>query len=307
MESSVENLKLIQLPACPACGISERKLVVRINSSAVYECSGCTLRYLDPCLDPVSMSAVYESDNQLMRLHDFHEGYYDYGNLNEKSKTADDFKQALKLIEPHVTSKKSERLILDVGCGNGFFLALAREAGWQVEGIDSSRKNAELALSKFSLSVKVGDLNSIENTEKRYDVISFWDVMEHLPNPSQIIQKASRMLKPNGLILVGLPNDRSFLSFLSLGLFRLSFGSIRKGIKMTYFLEHVSYYHLGSLRELFKRNGFSLKSHFFTSTDLAKYKFSFLNRSLAGVILFLGRLFGLQNRLVAVFGQAYSG
>lgn len=301
------DLKLIQLSNCPACQNHQRKLIVRIDQSSVYECLNCALRYLDPCLEPASMSSLYESDRHLTHLHDFHEGYYDYGSLDQKSKTARDFRRALGLIDSYVTPKDNRRSILDVGCGNGFFLAVAQQSGWHVDGIDTSQENAELALKKFSLPIKTGDLNSLENAGERYDVISFWDVIEHFSNPREIIQKANRMLKPKGLILVGLPNDRSFLRFLSLWLYRLSFGRIRKGIEMSYFLEHVSYYNLQSLSELFRRNGFVLKSFFFTSTDLAKYKFSFVNRCLASIILLLGRFFGLQNRLVAVFQQVHSG
>ena len=119
---SVADFKLMRLLTCPACGQNQRKLIVQINSSAVYECSHCTLRYLDPCLDPASMSKVYESDSQLVRLHDFHEGYFDYGSLDKKSRTARDFQRALKLMDPYAASSKSQRHILDIGCGNGFFL-----------------------------------------------------------------------------------------------------------------------------------------------------------------------------------------
>ncbi len=304
LESSLSKssgIQLISLNQCPVCQGTSRRQIFNITDSPVYDCNSCGLRYLDPCLSPLAMQSAYESNETLSNLHSFHEGYYDYGDLSIKSKTFSDFEKALKLLEEHLSGSVKPYTIFDVGFGNGFFLALAKQRGWAVNGSDSSSKNAELASKKFSLELLCTDFKKYESSGKLFDVVSFWDVIEHLPNPHEFIKKASLMLKPNGLILIGLPNDKSMLRFISSFLYRATFGRFRKGIESTYFLEHAAYYNLKTLQNLLNQNKFVLCNHFLTSTDLEKYSFSRMDKLIAGTILFLGKITGYENRLVAVF------
>ncbi len=287
---------------CPACGEQKRKQVIAIKDTTVFECSHCNLRYIDPCLSPESMENTYESDETLSSFHSFHEGYYDYGSLMCESKTSRDFKKALKLLESDCLDKKNLS-ILDIGAGNGFFLAVAKERGWKVTGIDSSQKNVELAKQKFNLDLIRANFSSYKKDENKFDVISFWDVIEHLSDPNSAINEAKEILTPDGQLLIGAPNDQSLLRYLSMLINWATFGSVKKGIDKIYFFEHVAYFNLRSLKELMGRNGLELTSYFYTSTDLNKYLFKSSEKLIANIILTLGKLMGLQNRLVAVFRQ----
>ena len=294
------EIQLMNLGYCPLCHENQRKLLFNIKSSSVYECSVCSLRYIDPCLSPDSMKIAYESNENLKCFHDFHEGYYNYGSLTEESKTLADFRRSLEILERHL-SKENERTIFDVGFGNGFFLASAKDRGWKVTGIDSSPKNVELARQKFSLDLSCSSFEDYSNQGFCYDVVSFWDVVEHLPDPHKFLKKAEHMLKPNGFILIGVPNDRSMLRVISSFLYSVSLGRLKKGVETAYFLEHVAYYNLTTLKNLLDRVGFVLRDYFLTSTDLNKYSFSKFDRMIASTILFFGTLSGLQNRLIAIF------
>ncbi len=290
-------LQLLTLAGCPLCKLNDRKHLFNIKHSAVYQCRICGLRYIDPCLSEEAMAGVYESNENLTKFHDFHEGYYDYGDLSKKSKTLIDFRRALSMLENHV----AERSIFDVGFGNGFFLAAARERGWKVCGIDSSMKNLELTRKKFSLELTCANFDIYEPDDTKYDVVSFWDVIEHCSDPYKFIKKAAQMLKPNGFVLIGLPNDRSLLRIISAAIYQLSFGKIKSGIARTYFLEHVAYYELKTLSELMKRNRFVIRDFFYTSTDLAKYSLAAWEKLMAACILMTGCFLHLENRLVAIF------
>ena len=114
------QIELIYLGRCPLCSGDERTRLFEIKDSSVYECRECRLRYIDPCLSPDSMKLAYESDESLMNFHRFHDGYYDYGNLETESKTLADFKHALGLLEKHLLKLRPTRMIFDVGFGNGF-------------------------------------------------------------------------------------------------------------------------------------------------------------------------------------------
>ena len=79
--------ELINLNRCPVCQGVDRQRVFIISHSSVYDCEGCGLRYLDPCLSPTAMQSAYQSNENLVNLHGFHDGYYDYGDLSIKTKT----------------------------------------------------------------------------------------------------------------------------------------------------------------------------------------------------------------------------
>lgn len=285
---------LVPVLNCPACRQNQRRRLFRIPGSWVQECENCGLRYLHPCLDPVGMKKIYESDQTLSAFHDFHEGYYDYGDLKTPSATLRDFKRGLSLLENHFPLKGR---ILDIGFGNGLFLAAAQERGWEVRGIDSSKTNLEKAREKFGLELTQSGLENFE-TPERFEAISFWDVIEHLPNPHSVLEKSSKLLKPGGLILIAVPNDHSFLAILSAMLYRMN---LRKPLRKIYFLEHVAYYSLKTLTPLLAENGFARREFFHTSTDLAKFNLSWRARLAAALVLLAGKIFHLENRLVAVF------
>lgn len=288
------------VPNCPVCHQAIRKALFKIKESAVYECLGCGLRYLDPCLSSVEMESAYESDESLKNFHPFHEGYYNYGDLETRSRTLMDFERGLDLLEKE-PGRTADRAILDVGFGNGMFLALAKKRRWRVEGIDTSSKNLEMARTKFALELRRGTLEDLQGKKGSYDAISFWDVLEHTPEPHDTLRKASLMLKPGGLILIAVPNDRSFLAGMAAFLFRASFGALKKGIEAIYLIEHVTYFNLDTLTLLLQNNGFERRSHFFTSTDLDKYNLPVWDKFIAQCVLCAGKITGSENRLVAVF------
>ena len=296
-------MKTIEIKKCPACCGVARKKLFKIKYSNVYKCLQCGLRYLDPCLSSEAMSDAYKSDQTLQKFHNFYDGYYEYGDIDKPSKTRDDFENALKRLESLMNSEDSgqSKKVLDVGYGNGFFLGLARKRGWDVSGIDTSVHNQQMACKKFSLELTAGDFESDIPEQLQYGAISFWDLIEHFSTPQKVLAKTKRVLKSNGYVVVGVPNDRSFLRIAATWLYRMSLGVISGPLKKVYFLEHTAYYTLSSLEYLMHQNGFFLVDHFYSSTDLKKYHLSWMDQIIAQSVLFFGKLFGLQNRVVAIF------
>ncbi len=294
----------IRLEGCPVCGRKDRLFLFEIKKCRIFECAECRFRYLDPCFSSDTMEAVYESDESLVQHHDFHKNYYDYGDLNKASKTRTDFLRAITMLERHLP--QGARTILDVGYGNGFFLALAQKRGWNVDGIDPSSDNKEKAREKFDLKLRAGSWGKMLSEEKKYNVITLWDVLEHLPDPHGIIRNLSGMLAPDGMILVAVPNDRSFLRLFSSFLYKITWGWFRVGVEKCYLLEHTGYYRKDSLRLLFHKNGFEMLDFFYSSTDLNRYKFSFTEKMLACMVLVCGRLLNRENRLIALFQKKKS-
>jgi 2-polyprenyl-3-methyl-5-hydroxy-6-metoxy-1,4-benzoquinol methylase len=96
--------------------------------------------------------------------------------------------------------------LLDIGAGTGDFLNQAKNNGWKCIGIEPNEKAKSIALSKG-----VEFTNTLEELENNtFDVITMWHVLEHVPDLEYQIKALKRLLKPNGTILIAVPNFKSF-------------------------------------------------------------------------------------------------
>ena len=99
--------------------------------------------------------------------------------------------------------------LLDVGCGNGFYLALMKELGWEVAGVELDPKAAEIARSRFGIVVHQGSLDNAPFEQGSFDVVTMSHVIEHVPNPISFTQTAARFLKSGGQMVIVTPNVQS--------------------------------------------------------------------------------------------------
>ena len=96
--------------------------------------------------------------------------------------------------------------ILDIGAGTGDFLSVAKNDGWQTIGVEPSEKAKSIAKRKGLSFVK--QTTGLANNS--FDVISMWHVLEHVPDLDKQIKELKRLLKPNGTLLIAVPNFKSF-------------------------------------------------------------------------------------------------
>ncbi|KIA86937.1 bifunctional 2-polyprenyl-6-hydroxyphenol methylase/3-demethylubiquinol 3-O-methyltransferase UbiG [Flavobacterium sp. AED] len=112
-------------------------------------------------------------------------------------------KNKLNLINSLQPSKGS---ILDIGAGTGDFLSVAKENGWHTIGVEPSDKAKAIAKQK-GVSF-VGETSELESHS--FDVISMWHVLEHVPDLDEQLKELKRLLKPNGSLIIAVPNFKSF-------------------------------------------------------------------------------------------------
>jgi SAM-dependent methyltransferase len=97
--------------------------------------------------------------------------------------------------------------ILDVGCGSGPFLAFARARGWtDLTGLEPSARAAAAARAASGATIVEAALDDAELPESRYAVVSLWDVIEHLREPRQALDRVARLLRPGGMVAISTPN-----------------------------------------------------------------------------------------------------
>lgn len=112
----------------------------------------------------------------------------------------------LKLVHTFGSKNKS---LLDVGCGTGDFLQTAQKNNWIVTGIEPNEQARIIANSKTNNSV-FNTKELLKFNENSFDVITLWHVLEHLPNLEEQIATFKRLLKPEGTLVIAMPNYKSY-------------------------------------------------------------------------------------------------
>jgi len=96
--------------------------------------------------------------------------------------------------------------ILDIGCGHGYFLSLARERGWRCEGVEISSVAARHAREKFKLTVYDEPLEKLSLAPGTYDAATLWRVLDLLPEPHLELERIHRLLAPGGMLVIRVNN-----------------------------------------------------------------------------------------------------
>ena len=148
---------------------------------------------------PSNLDKYYLSENYISHT-DSKKSLFDKVYQLVKNHT---LKKKLKLIN---SFKTEEKTILDVGAGTGDFLKVCKTGGWKITGIEPSDKAREYAKSKNIVLYE--NLNQVENNQ--FDVITLWHVLEHIPILVEYIKQLKKLLKPNGVLIIAVPNHKSF-------------------------------------------------------------------------------------------------
>ena len=169
---------------CPVCQRATRA-IGRETAHRLRLCPGCGHR------------VVEEDASTLTQL--YHEDYAGF--------SVDQVFQAN--VSRFMTSELLPRIgpgamVLDVGCGNGAVLDAVNAAGMSATGIDISEA-AVASCRRRGLDATVGDFPTHPFTRDAFDAITFWDVVEHLPDPRRFITRAARLLRPGGWLLIKVP------------------------------------------------------------------------------------------------------
>lgn len=144
--------------------------------------------------------------------------------------------------------------MIDVGCGNGRLLMLARDAGWSVTGLELSRELASEVGSRLGIEVLSGGIARREDLPGGFDLVVMRHVLEHIPEPRAVLERIRGMLAPSGRLLLELPNIDGLEAVLK----RLSgrAGLYRKRYPEGYVPGHCNEYCRASLGRLAELTGF---------------------------------------------------
>jgi len=150
----------------------------------------------------------------------------------------------LKLIE---TFKPDKGNLLDLGCGAGFFVKNALDRGWKGHGLEMLPEYVKYAQENLGLhQVHQGSLdNSLPFQPETFDVVTMWDLIEHLRHPLACLEKINRATKPGGLLVIWTPNVKNSIFVKEQWL--------SYGIK-----QHIYFFSRNSLEQLLQKTGFKI-------------------------------------------------
>ena len=189
---------------CLFCGVHEEKVRFRDGAFRVVECRRCGLVYVNPRLPPERLHQMYQEEYWASdRAKDF--GYTQY--LAEGPLMMETYRLRSRLLRRH--APKPGR-VLDIGCAAGFFLAVMAEQGWHTTGLEISAPMVRYAREQLRLpDIRQGDLLSVPIEPGSYDLVTLWDVVEHLEQPGEHLRRAVAALAPGGLLVLETQNVAS--------------------------------------------------------------------------------------------------
>ncbi|HQF61512.1 MAG TPA: class I SAM-dependent methyltransferase [Anaerolineaceae bacterium] len=165
---------------------------------SVDECLSCGLITVHPRLSLEESSKYYPSD------------YVSYPVAVEDEKSRfrrwDRWYGREKRCRAIIKRVGSPGRVLDIGCATGIFLSGMRQHGWECYGIEPSEFAANYARRRFDLEVFQGYLENAPFPLGHFDLITLWDVLEHLPDPVTSLAQIRQLLKPDGWLVLSLPN-----------------------------------------------------------------------------------------------------
>jgi 2-polyprenyl-3-methyl-5-hydroxy-6-metoxy-1,4-benzoquinol methylase len=271
---------LIEVTRCALCGSDELALAFEEPPYRVLRCRRCGLGLVSPRRSESDLAGLYIDDSYWRSESPKTVGYHDY-----------------RADEPLYLSTFGKRLgfalragpsggrALDVGCAAGFCMQALRLRGFDVYGVEVSATIAAHAIDHFGFdTVHVGELQSAPWEEQSFDLITMWDVVEHVVDPHALLLSARRLLKPGGLLVLETQDIESR--------FARALGPRWHHYKHA---EHIYHFTPGSVRRLLTGAGFEVED--LTHRFGGKYvSFHFIAER-------AGRLHPMLSRLMAPLGR----
>lgn len=223
--------RLSKTKISPKEAICTGELGARGRHSKIWKCEQCNFIFQKPSFTNKELFKAYEEgeDNR----------YFEQFDQRKKL-----FQKSLKKIADF---KKNKGRLLDIGCGPGLFVWLAKKSGWRTDGLEPSLWAKKEAKRRFKLNINQGLLEDFKDKQNFYDVITMWDVLEHFKDPLKSLKKTKKMLRKDGFLVLTTININSWFSKLL-------------GKHWTWLIRvHLWYFTPQTLRNILRKTGFEIK------------------------------------------------
>ena len=224
---------------CPICERDETELLFNKDSLSVVACKRCRLRYVNPRVNRQTLEAGYA------------ETYYPPDKVERIRTDGMEWLQMTERLTELEKQHQGKGRLLDVGCGIGTFLHLAREQGWESHGVEPSKSGSDFAQEAYGLDVRRGDLFDADFPSAHFDAITLYHVLEHISELNPFLSELRRILKPAGAaekagtLVIEVPNGEGLQSRLQ-----------KADWPYVHPRDHLYYFSAHSLPKLLRKHGF---------------------------------------------------
>jgi len=195
---------------CISCGCEDQIMLIKgteptgfgEKSFCFVQCPECGLIFLSPRPLEETIQDYYQPDYHPFSMAIEDDPYW----VSCLLRRYDQYKR-YRAVARHA---RKPGKILDIGCSTGIFLHSMQHHGWITYGVEPSAFAANYAVQRFGLNVMQMVLEEAKFDSNFFDVVSLWDVFEHIYDPSHTLAEIYRILKPGGLLLLNLPNPESW-------------------------------------------------------------------------------------------------
>lgn len=234
----------IKKQRCNLCDSTEYTIKYNIprygKNIRIVKCKKCNLIYQNPLPSTKDIVDMYDKD--YFNGKGFDEGVNYYEGLKHKKSWDYISNSRMKNIEKFSNKGK----ILDIGCGMGDFLDIAKKRGWNTNGLELSKYSSNIAKKRFRLNVFCGTIDEAKYDSKEFDVITMIEVIEHLENPKNTLKECNRILKDSGILVIQTGDINSLYAKI-------------KGEKWPYILlGHLHYFSKKTLVKMLNETGFEV-------------------------------------------------
>ena len=214
---------LVETRNCPVCNSFDYFTLFNKSGGTYVKCNECTMVFINPVFSEVALKEYYKNLDT---------GQGEIVN-NESTFYREIYTIGLNAINAH----KAQGNILDIGCSTGFFLDIAKQNGWKTSGIELGKAEGEICKAKWH-RLYDQPLEKITFSEK-FDVITLWDVFEHIPDGKKILRLLVDNLTSDGVIFMQIPSSGSLAAKM-----------LKEKCNMFDGLEHVNLYNSKTIRLL---------------------------------------------------------
>lgn len=263
-------MKADQNRSCPLCGHNEYQTWFRPDQSPgpIVACKYCKFVYVNPLENTKALISegpvLGERQPQLLSSTDLNEivGSWEQPMIESYMKHLPVRQRNAQVPLSHFRMLKQTRgKILDVGCFCGVFLSVAAQEGWECYGIEPLVMPAIYARGRFGLNITTGTLDDSVFAPNFFDVVTAFQVFEHMLDPKRELERIYRFLKPGGLVLIEVPNIDTW-------------GVRILGRRHRHFVQdHVSFFSVETLGYLLEKTGFELVTHYYPTRYLDTEQF----------------------------------
>ena len=189
---------------CLICDTDQSTLVCIWDQRRIEKCLGCGVLFTLPRPSEEELVCLYDNGSI--------QGVFEDGAALEPLACPDwKFREHSRILDRLTRLTSPSGKLLDVGCLWGFFLAHARQKGFDVAGVEPCSKAVRYVRDVLGLAAYQGSLQSAAFASASFDAVSILDVIEHLPDPVAELREAYRILKPAGLLVIVTPDSNGLL------------------------------------------------------------------------------------------------